>query len=68
MLRSNPDDGPLDEQLCHVLLTLYELSCQMCLAAFKEELRRDAATARRALDEVFWKIDRDIEQREGGQP
>jgi phage gp36-like protein len=54
--------------MCEALVELYRLRCQMQLAAFEEELRRDSATVRRALDEAFWKIDRQIEQREGRQP
>ena len=57
-----------DERVCEALVELYQLRCQMQLAAFKEELRRDAATVRRALDEVVWKMGREIEQREGRQP
>jgi hypothetical protein len=58
-----PHEEP-DDRLCGALVELYELRCQMRLAAFKADLQRDAATMRRALDEVFWKIDRQIEQRE----
>jgi hypothetical protein len=64
----DPDDGQLDELMCDALLELYRLRCHMRLAAFKEELRRDSATVRRALDEVFWKMDREIDRREGGRP
>jgi hypothetical protein len=59
----DPDDGELDDLVCDALLELYRLRCHMRVREFKEELRRDAATVRRALDEVFWKI----EQREGRQ-
>jgi hypothetical protein len=55
----------LDDQMCKALVGLYRLRAQMRLAAFKEELQRDSATVRRALDEAFWKIDRQIEQRKG---
>lgn len=54
-----------DEHVCRALVELYQLRCQMQLASFKDELRRDSAAARRALDEAFWKIDRQIERREG---
>jgi hypothetical protein len=57
-----------DERMCEALVELYRLRCQMQIAAFEEELRRDSAAVRRALDEAFWKIDRQIEQREGRQP
>ncbi len=53
-----------DELPCNVLMELHRLRCQMQLATFKEELRRDAATMRRELDEGFWKMER----REGGRP
>lgn len=49
---------------CNVLMELHRLRCQMQLATFKEELRRDAATMRRELDERFWKTER----REGERP
>ena len=39
-----------DERVCEALVELYRLRAQMRLAAFKEELRRDSATVRRALD------------------
>jgi len=67
MRRHGSNEEP-DERVCEALVELSQLRCQMQLAAFKEELRRDAATVRRALDEVFWKMDREIEQREGRQP
>jgi hypothetical protein len=59
-----PRDGT-DDQLAgdteQVLVELYRLRCQIRVSEFKEELRRDAAVVRRALDEVF----REIERREG---
>jgi hypothetical protein len=67
-MASPAENHEADERLCAALVELYQLRCQMRVAAFKDELRRDAAIVRRALDEVFWKIDRQIEQREGKQP
>lgn len=63
-MRRNRSTVQRDELPCNVLMELHRLRCQMQLTAFKEELRRDAATMRRELDEGFWKTER----REGGRP
>jgi hypothetical protein len=57
------DDKPLVGDTEQVVVELYRLRCQIQVSEFKEELRRDAATVRRALDAVF----REIDRREGAQ-
>ena len=55
-MRRHYDSRPVGD-IEQVVVELYRLRCQMRVSEFKEELRRDAATVRRALDEVFWKMD-----------
>lgn len=63
-MRRDPLMAQRDELPCNVHMELHRLRCQIQLAAFKDELRRDAATMRRELDEGFWKMER----REGRRP
>jgi hypothetical protein len=60
-------NGEPDEGLCEALVELYRLRNQKRVASFEQEVRRDGGTVRRALDEAFWKIDRQIEARERRQ-
>ena len=57
------DDSPLVGDTEQVVVELYRLRCLIQVSEFKEELRQDAATVRRALDAVF----REIDRREGAQ-
>lgn len=52
------DDGRLEGDTEQVVVELYRLRRQIQVSEFKQELRRDAATVRRALDQVFREIDR----------
>lgn len=63
-MQHDPLTAHRDELPCDVLAELHRLRCQVQLAAFEDELRRDAATMRRELDEGFWKMER----REGRRP
>jgi hypothetical protein len=60
MLRDD-SDGQLRGDTEQVLVELYQLRCQIRISNFKEELRREAATVRRALNAVF----QEIEHQEG---
>ena len=62
-MRHECDDTPLVSDTEQVLVELYRLRCKIQVSEFKDELRRDAATVRWALDEVF----REIERQEGGR-
>ena len=62
-MRRDCDDKPLVGDTEQVVVELYRLRCLIQVSEFKEELRRDAATVRRALDAVF----REIDRREGAQ-
>ncbi len=63
MLLPDANDNQLAGDTEQVLVKLYRLRCQIRVSEFKEEQRRDAATVRGALDEVF----REIDRQEGGQ-
>ncbi len=52
------DDGRLEGDTEQVVVELYRLRRQIQVSEFKQELRRDAATVRQALDQVFREIDR----------
>ena len=52
------NDRQLEGDVEQVVVELYRLRCQIQVSEFKDELRRDAATIRRALDQVFREIDR----------
>jgi hypothetical protein len=52
------NDGQLEGDTEQVVVELYRLRRQIQVSEFKQELRRDAATVRRALDQVFREIDR----------
>jgi hypothetical protein len=58
VLLPDENNGQLEGDTEQVLVELYRLRCQVRVSEFKEELRRDAATVRRALDEVFRELDR----------
>jgi hypothetical protein len=60
-MRRECDDRPLVGDTEQILVELYRLRCHIQVSEFKDELRRDAATVRWALDEVF----REIERQEG---
>lgn len=51
------DDQSMVGDTEQVVVALYRLRCQIQVSDFKEELRRDADTVRRALDAVFQEID-----------
>jgi hypothetical protein len=54
----DPNDHQLEGDTEQVVVELYRLRRHIQVSEFKEELRRDAATVRRALDAVFQEIDR----------
>jgi hypothetical protein len=56
--RRDYNDGQLEGDTEQVVVELYRLRRQIQVSEFKQELRRDAATVRRALDQVFREIDR----------
>jgi hypothetical protein len=58
MLLPDENDVQLEGDTEQVLVELYRLRCQVRVSEFKEELRRDAAIVRHALDEVFRELDR----------
>lgn len=58
MARRDYNDGQLEGDTEQVVVELYRLRRQIQVSEFKQELRRDAATVRRALDQVFREIDR----------
>jgi hypothetical protein len=57
-MRRGYDDTPVVGDIEQVVVVLYGLRRQIEVSEFKDELRRDAATVRRALDAVFREIDR----------
>ena len=57
-MRQDHEEIPIVGDTEQVVLELYRLRCQIQVSAFKEELRQEAATIRRALDAVFQEIDR----------
>lgn len=62
LLRDRNNEQPR-ELPSDALAERHRFHCKMSLIDFKDELRRDAATVRWALDEVF----REIDRREGGR-
>jgi hypothetical protein len=57
-MRREHSDKPVVGDIEQVVVELYGLRRQIEVSEFKDELRRDAATVRRALDSVFREIDR----------